>query len=185
MKENFDKWFYGELVQLEGGVANLDGDIGGYTVFGVAYNFWPNWEGWPIVQSLLKANPKISTKDLFKALDSPLKKFYKGNFWDACKLDSIPSGVDSYLMTAVIHNGISKPCKMLQEIVGVTPDGSIGNKTIAAVAQMAKDKEAIKSILEQLHVKLKQKYDNDNNKYEKSFMVRADKARDFALTLIS
>lgn len=185
MIANFEKWFYGELVQLEGGVANLDGDVGGYTVFGVAHNFWPNWEGWPIVQGLIKANPKISTKDLFKALDEPLKKFYKGNFWDACKADSLPSGVDSYLMTAVIHNGISKPCKMLQEIAGVTPDGSLGNKTIAAVAAIAADKKGAAEVLEKLHVKLKKKYDEDNNKYEAAFMVRADKARAFALSLIA
>lgn len=186
MKENFDKWFEGELRQLEGGIANLDGDAGGYTAFGVARNFWPNWSGWPIVDSAvstqIKKGGNVKSKSfedtLFLSLTPHLKDFYYKNFWFPTRLDEIPTGIDTYMMSAVIHNGILKPTKILQEAAGCVADGNIGSKTLLAVHKADK-----KVLLKSLHEGLKNKYSSSKSVYKQAFLNRAEKAYNFASKL--
>lgn len=188
MKANFDKWFNRELRALEGGLANLEGDAGGFTVFGIARNFWPDWEGWPIVDKEVakfkKLNRPVEEYPLFKSLEEPLKTFYREEFWNPIKADSLPSGVDTFIMSAAIHNGIKPAIKILQKTVNTTVDGIIGDKTIDAAYKFIENSDRI-SLLKSLRVNLEKKYkESPNQKYIKGFLNRASLSYDFAAKII-
>ena len=59
---------------------------------------------------------------------------YKARYWDACKCDDLPRGVDYAVFDAAVNMGPSRASKLLQAALGVTADGSIGRATIAAAA---------------------------------------------------
>jgi lysozyme family protein len=69
---------------------------------------------------------------------------YKTKYWDKVRGDELPSGVDYAVFDAAINSGPARAAKWLQTCVGVEPDGGIGPKTLAAVAncdsqQLVKD----------------------------------------------
>lgn len=123
----------------EGAYANNHADHGGETYAGISRNNWPNWAGWMIVDKVtgyghptihqindgIKANPDIQ---------SMVDNFYRKNFWDVNKLDLIN---DQQIANSVydfgVNSGTGRAAKLLQQAVGVTVDGIIGNHTIAAV----------------------------------------------------
>ena len=69
------------------------------------------------------------------------------------------------MMSAVIHNGILKPTKILQEAVGCVADGNIGSKTLLAVHKADK-----KVLLKSLHEGLKNKYSSSKSVYKQAFL---------------
>jgi lysozyme family protein len=58
---------------------------------------------------------------------------YKRKFWDACKCDDLPTGVDYLVFDFAVNAGCGRAAKILQTAVGVTADGAIGQITLAAV----------------------------------------------------
>ncbi len=123
----------------EGGYANNPLDHGGETYAGIARNFWPNWQGWSIIDNLKKTFH--TPKEIDRAISvggAPVHlmvaDFYKQNFWNVNKLDLIN---DQQLADNVydfgVNSGVGKAAKTLQLVVGVTQDGIIGNATISAV----------------------------------------------------
>lgn len=61
---------------------------------------------------------------------------YKQHYWDKCRCDMLPDGVDHVVFDFGVNSGQAKARKMLQSIVGVKVDGVIGTKTIEAVHAM-------------------------------------------------
>jgi lysozyme family protein len=57
---------------------------------------------------------------------------YKARYWDACKCDDLPRGVDYCVFDSAVNMGSGRAAKLLQAALGVTADGSIGRATIAA-----------------------------------------------------
>jgi lysozyme family protein len=57
---------------------------------------------------------------------------YKSKYWDACKCDDLPRGVDYAVFDAAVNMGPGRAAKLLQAALGVTADGRIGRATIAA-----------------------------------------------------
>jgi lysozyme family protein len=62
-----------------------------------------------------------------------VEPLYKRKFWDACKCDELPSGIDYLVFDFAVNAGVGRSAKILQTAVGVTPDGGIGPITVAAV----------------------------------------------------
>jgi lysozyme family protein len=62
-----------------------------------------------------------------------VEPLYKRKFWDACKCDDMPSGIDYLVFDFAVNAGVGRSAKILQTAVGVTPDGGIGPITLAAV----------------------------------------------------
>jgi lysozyme family protein len=54
-------------------------------------------------------------------------------FWNAVGGDLLPAGVDLMVFNDAMVCGVGHAARLLQRIVGATPDGSVGPKTIAAV----------------------------------------------------
>ena len=121
MKDNWQKSF-DLMLASEGGYVNHPSDPGGMTNLGVTKRVWEEWVG-------RESNEK-EMRSLTKEMVEPL---YKRKFWDACKCDNLPSGIDYLVFDFAVNAGVGRSAKTLQKVVGTTPDGAIGPKTIAAV----------------------------------------------------
>lgn len=115
MKENFDKSLSFTL-RWEGGYVNDPHDPGGETKFGISK----------------RAYPKVDIKNL---TEEKAKEIYKKDYWDKVKGDDLPIGVDTMVFDAAVNSGVGASAKWLQACLGVTVDGDIGPKTLAAVAK--------------------------------------------------
>lgn len=130
----------------EGGYANVSGDAGGETYKGIARNYHPKWDGWAIIDSIKKANPFLTRKELdmrlaaIPELQTSVKTFFKINFWDINWLDKFNSqDIANELYDTGVNFGPQRALKMLQEAVNFTRtdvtldiDGAIGNNTLNA-----------------------------------------------------
>lgn len=123
----------------EGLYANNKADTGGETYAGIARNHWPKWEGWKIIDQIKNAYGTSATViNRHAAVNSTLanliSQFYKKNFWDVLKLDSVN---DQQLANSVydfgVNSGTARSAKFLQKSAGVKDDGVIGNQTLHAV----------------------------------------------------
>ena len=60
----------------------------------------------------------------------------KERYWDKVKADELPAGLDYVVFDTAINSGPGRAVKLLQEVIGTTPDGAIGPLTLRAVAAM-------------------------------------------------
>ena len=110
------------MLKSEGGFVNHPQDPGGMTNLGVTKRVWEQWVG-------RESNEK-EMRSLTPAMVEPL---YKRKYWDACKCDDLPEGLDYLVFDFAVNAGPGRSIKTLQSAVGTTPDGIIGPKTLAAV----------------------------------------------------
>jgi len=122
MNANF-KSALDHVLKSEGGFVNHPKDPGGMTNLGCTKAVWEEYVGHPVSEADMRA--------LAPELVSPL---YKRKYWDKVAGDDLPSGLDYAVFDAAINSGPGRAAKWLQELVGVTADGSIGPGTLAAVA---------------------------------------------------
>mgnify|MGYP006277586347 CR=1 FL=1 len=114
----------------EGGYSNIKSDKGGETYSGVSRVYWPNWEGWPIIDAY-KAEHELKRGDFIHNadLESLIKQFYYKNFWRKMSGDGIDSQeVATYIYDWSLTSG--KALMKIQQMLGVAPDGSFGPVTV-------------------------------------------------------
>ena len=109
------------VLKSEGGFVNHPSDPGGMTNLGVTKKVWEAWVKHPVDEAEMRA--------LTPELVTPL---YKARYWDSCKCDDLPRGVDYAVFDSAVNMGPGRAAKLLQAALGVTADGSIGRATIAA-----------------------------------------------------
>ena len=111
-----------KMISDEGGyqLTDIPGDRGGQTYAGIARKPNPDWAGWQF----------IDRKDFGSA--TPLvREFYKLNFWDRVRGDELTNqAIAETIFNFGVNTGTGVAIKLAQLIVGVTPDGAIGPKTI-------------------------------------------------------
>lgn len=133
----------------EGGFANNPDDVGGMTYKGIAIKYHPTWRGWQYVKNVLAASvnqpPYGSTeyrnwaryinKELanIPSLQKLVLEFYRANYWQANCLDLVESQTVANRMYDWAVNTGSRGNKWIQRALGITEDGSIGPKSIAAI----------------------------------------------------
>jgi len=127
MKHNWEEAL-AHILKYEGGYVNHPADPGGMTNLGVTKRVWEEWTGKPATEADMRA--------LTPEMVGPL---YKKRYWDAVKGDDLPSGVDLCVFDAAVNAGVSRASKFLQQAVGVTADGQIGPKTLAAITAKPSD----------------------------------------------
>ena len=110
------------MLASEGGYVNHPSDPGGMTNLGVTKQVWEEWTG----RESNEAEMRALTPELVETL-------YKVRFWDACRCDEMPSGIDYLVFDFAVNAGPSRSSKILQAAVGVPADGVIGPVTLAAV----------------------------------------------------
>lgn len=111
------------MIHDEGGYVlhNVEGDRGGMTYAGIARNMNPNWAGWPLIDN----NQEVPAQ--------MVRDFYRLNYWNAIKGDQIASQAIAQSIFNFHVNAGPVARKLAQLVVGATPDGNIGDKTVAAL----------------------------------------------------
>ena len=111
-----------KMIHDEGGyqLTNIPGDRGGQTYAGIARKPNPDWAGWEFVDR----------KDFGSA--TPLvREFYKLHFWDRVRGDDVTNqAIAETIFNFAVNTGVGVASKLAQLIVGTTPDGAIGPKTV-------------------------------------------------------
>lgn len=115
---------YEAMIVDEGGYVlhSVPGDRGGQTYAGIARNRWPQWSGWAVVDAGAEPHADL------------VRGFYRANFWNAMRLDEVQDQrVAQNLFDFGVNAGTGTAIKLAQIVVGATPDGRVGPKTLAAV----------------------------------------------------
>lgn len=119
-----------EMILDEGGykLTDIPGDAGGQTYAGIARKPNPDWSGWSYIDRG-ETPPAQMVRD-----------FYKAKFWDDIKGDQIADQrVAKCIFNFYVNTG--RPAKTIaQLVVGATPDGAIGDITIAKINQVDADR---------------------------------------------
>lgn len=123
MKRNFKKSLKHVLVH-EGGWADHPRDPGGATMKGVTLATYQRHFG-----------ENKSKDDLRNISDEQLEQIYRSGYWNKCKCDKLPGGVDYAVFDAAVNSGPGRSAKWLQAAVGAKQDGGIGPKTLARVEE--------------------------------------------------
>jgi len=122
MKDNFAKSLKLVLVH-EGGFADHPDDPGGATMKGVTLATFQRFFG---------ADKTVS--DLRNITEAQLGKIYRDGYWDKCRCDQLPSGVDYCVFDGAVNSGPGRAAIWLQAAVGAVRDGGIGPETLTKVA---------------------------------------------------
>lgn len=123
MKENFERALRDLLSpNREGGFSNHPDDPGGMTNLGVTKITWEAWVGHPVDE---KAMRNLSVE--------AVASLYKRKYWDAVRGDDLPQGLDYIMFDTAVNSGPGRAIKFLQSCLGMTADGALGPKTMAAV----------------------------------------------------
>lgn len=119
---------YEAMILAEGGykLHTVEGDAGGATYAGIARTKNPDWPGWAHIDRG-ETPPTQMVRD-----------FYRAGWWVPLQCDAIR---DQRIAQAIFSFGVNtsaygKPevaAKLAQIVVGVTPDGDVGPKTVAAI----------------------------------------------------
>ena len=115
---------YEKMIVAEGGyrLTDIPGDRGQQTYAGISRKHHPGWQGWKAVDI-----GQIPASDLVRG-------FYRQNFWEAVRGDSIMrQDIAESLFSFAVNAGQGTAIKLAQIVVGVTPDGAIGPKTLMAI----------------------------------------------------
>lgn len=136
---NFLKIYREVIEPNEGGYANVEGDKGSETYAGISRKFHPTWQGWTFIDYYKNNVGKIKHNQKFKDIQYLVEEFYY-NYWKQRNLDLIKfEPLQRLLFDYFVHSD-SIAAKALQRIVGVTPDGKIGNQTIQAIEKLGYEK---------------------------------------------
>lgn len=118
-----------KMIQNEGGykLHTVAGDRGGQTYAGIARNMHQYWQGWAL----------IDRGQMDGELTAMVREFYRARFWDAIRGDEITDQVTAEsLFDFAVNAGQGTAVKLAQLVVGATPDGALGPKTLAALNGM-------------------------------------------------
>lgn len=102
MKENFEQSLQYVLVH-EGGFADHPSDPGGATMKGVTLATFRRHFG---------ANKSVN--DLKNITQAQLEQIYRSGYWDKCRCDQLPSGVDYAVFDGAVNSGPGRSAIWLQ-----------------------------------------------------------------------
>ena len=110
------------LLHHEGGYVNHPKDPGGETNLGVTKRVYEEYLG-----------REVTSDEMKNLQPSDVKPLYKKLYWDRCKCDDLPSGLDWPVCDWAVNSGTGRAAKAVQKICGAAQDGAIGPKTLALV----------------------------------------------------
>lgn len=129
----------------EGGYSNDPDDNGGETYRGVARNYYPDWEGWEIIDDA-KSEPNFPENLKYKnKLTILVKEFFKENYWDKIGGDEIyDQKIANELFDTAVNMGYRKAVRFMQlglnvlnrnqtNYEDIKEDGKFGDNTLSAL----------------------------------------------------
>lgn len=96
-------------------LTNDPNDLGGETKYGIAKTHYPN-------------------EDIPNMTEERAKMIYRRDFWDAIMGDSLPAKLAACVFDAAVNQGPVTAVKMLQDMLDVSVDGTVGPQTLKAAA---------------------------------------------------
>ena len=115
------------LLGSEGGYSDHKADPGGKTQFG-------------ITERVARAHG--FTGDMRALTRDEAKRIYRTDYWEPVRADELPPPVRYDVFDGAVNSGVKQSVKWLQRAAGVTDDGVIGPKTLAAIHAMPPDRVA-------------------------------------------
>lgn len=112
------------LIGHEGGYVNNPADPGGETKFGISKRAYQN-------------------VDIANLTEADAKAIYFRDYWSAAYCDLCPPALALIVFDCAVNNGVGRAIRCLQEGVGVTADGVVGDQTKAALAKITDPSTAI------------------------------------------
>lgn len=115
---------YEAMIIHEGGYVlhTVPGDRGGMTYAGISRRAHPEWPGW----RTLDAGGKPEAEQV--------RAWYRATYWDRLRLDEVESQrIARTIFDFAVNAGIGTAARLAQIIVGATPDGVIGPRTLDAL----------------------------------------------------
>jgi lysozyme family protein len=110
------------LLVHEGGYVNHPSDPGGMTNLGVTKKTYDHHHGTDIEEEGMR---NLTVEDVMP--------IYRTNYWERCRCQDLPSGVDWAVFDWAVNSGPGRAAKALQRAVGAFEDGAIGPQTLMAV----------------------------------------------------
>ena len=123
----FKDKFFPVTMQMEGGgkLHNVAGDSGGWTIWGIAYNY--------------QKHLFSSFEDFKDTTRDEAAHFAFVEFYLKIKADRMPCGTKLKYFDMAYNMGTDRVIKMMQGCAGVAADGQIGAKTLGAMSKVTKD----------------------------------------------
>lgn len=115
------------VLKHEGGYVNHPADPGGATNLGITIGTAKRYG------VDMDSDGDTDILDIKKLTVAAASKIYKGEYWNKVSGDLLPSGLDYAVFDFAVNSGVSRAGKFLQGLLGVTQDGQIGPKTVAAL----------------------------------------------------
>lgn len=131
MRQNFSRSLLAVLVH-EGGYVNHPKDPGGATNKGVTQRVYDDW----------RVKQKLAPRSVKQLEQGEIEAIYRKLYWDACRCDDLPAGVDYCVFDFAVNSGVSRASRYLQQAAGVADDGHIGPITLASIGRLDKDATA-------------------------------------------
>lgn len=105
------------LLGHEGRYSNNPADKGGATMWGVTERV---------------ARASGYTGDMQQLTQAQAKAIYRSNYWTPLRADQLPPEVRYDVFDGAVNSGVAQSAKWLQRALGVTDDGVVGPRTLAA-----------------------------------------------------
>ncbi|WP_200962161.1 glycoside hydrolase family 108 protein, partial [Pseudovibrio sp. POLY-S9] len=111
---------YPKLRRHEGGFVDHPDDPGGATNKGITQQTY-NW--WLDLMDLKRRSVRLITDDEVKAI-------YREQYWNRCRADDLPYGIDYATFDGAVNSGPKRGVKWLQKAIGAAVDGRAGDETV-------------------------------------------------------
>ena len=95
---------------------------------GVTKKSWEAWVKHPVDEAEMRSLTPES-----------VAPFYKEMYWDACKCDELPLGIDYAVFDFAVNAGVSRASKTMQSALGTAADGIVGPATIGVAVNADPD----------------------------------------------
>ena len=98
-----------------------------------------NWTGGQVGVGLLRGTKFGVSASAYPGVDiasltlSDARAIYRRDFWDNMLGDRLPPRLSVLVFDAAVNCGLGRAAKWLQQVVGTSPDGVVGEETLQAV----------------------------------------------------
>jgi lysozyme family protein len=114
----------------EGAYSNDEGDSGGETIWGIARNEDPKWQGWPIVDQYRK-KPGFPGNLKDAGLEPLIQDYYRKTYWNPMHGDEILNQDEANaIYDGDVNTGNSQGVILAQRALGITETGHMDDHTL-------------------------------------------------------
>jgi lysozyme family protein len=172
------------VLESEGVYSYHPADRGARTVFGVSEKWYPDWQGWEILDDILSDYPEYNKQFVGKIpveleinithnLKSQVQEWYYNTVFKPLRLEGVSDKLQLLVFDLAVNSGNKRAIKKLQKVIkhfgeNIVVDGLIGSKTLEALHRVlinvSDESFCNQYLLERLDVYIEAVVYNKNNK---------------------